>query len=518
MYILRLAGIYVYSRERVRAVANQLGLDPSDETWARGLRVLQEREYIQPLPDFQVSLFRKWIVRWQRQLRRMTPLGLVDLEPTRIWYLDRVVGETAQQAGTSVEEFDNVWEALRYRNDGEGLALLGEATFGVSGEQAIRSYTAALDASLAIGNEPRTSAIHIGLGLAHMVQAGQLSGRQHQEELLLARDNYIEAAKVRSSDLRAEAHQGLGSAWIALANYAHLERQNDAEMNAIVQARIALTVATTEYTEGRSPLEWAAVQYTLANALKREARLTVAQETSSQQSTASAARLLHDADVAYLTASRVYSRTTTPTDWAKIQADRAESLIFYATVRRATDGVERNGANHDPQVTNHLGSLEEAIEMLQAAIQIFRQFGMEDDWARTGRTLVDALEIQADIASTSAVQSRLYDQAIAMQSSLVLAMPPHQDPFVWVGMCAQLAALYLDKADLARRGDGLLAPDQDAREFAEAAKRYLLGAREMYRSWYQDSYSEPLAADRLEEQRRTIRELLRRVTEFGVAV
>jgi hypothetical protein len=236
MGFLRRAGVRVYPRPRVRAVANHLGLAADGEAWLQGLRVLRDHAYIRPLPDLQASKLRKFIVKWWQWLHGKGPRALGDLEPVTMWYLDRVVADASSTPGAPDSTLATIWQSLRNSGDDEALTLLGDAYLNPrnlhlrqNGAQAFECYNAALNAlgtQSTRGHAIRRAAARLGLGHAHMAKAETLGEGPCKSELEAALVAFTTATnEAEPLLLRAEAFQSQGNAHIALADHAAVERQ-----------------------------------------------------------------------------------------------------------------------------------------------------------------------------------------------------------------------------------------------------------------------------------------------------
>jgi hypothetical protein len=532
MTLLRRVGIRVYSRERVRAVANQLGLDPSDEVWAKGLHVLQAHDYIQPLRDFHMSAVHKWFDKWWRRLRRKSPRPLANLEPVTIWYLDRVVDHTLATSSNMDQALKYVWEALKYRNDAEALTLLGDAYLNPrnphvrqSGRQAINSYTAALGATGAtgaIGHVIRRTAAHLGLGYAHMASAALLDKGPRQGELQAALDAFIEAANAHAASqsapdlLLAEAFQGQGNAHEALAD--HLERHEARTTGADeikarrTHAQQAFEKAVTRFTRAYSPFQWATVQYALANTRKRLALAQLEITTAAAQSSPQEALvLLSAAESGYRHARNVYTRANAPTDWAHIQRDLAEAQLRWVTAVNVI-------ALDDTQMSLRKKRLEEAVETLRAAVLTFRQFGMQENAASANALLGEALNLEAQSMSESQAKQERYSEAYEVMGAALVDNRREFRPIDWAEANIKLAAVSLNQARLARAGYGVAPYGVDARVYAERARDCLYSARKIYRPPYGPPFENPDLSSYLNARIREVRERLEEVETFGVQV
>jgi hypothetical protein len=521
MSFLRRVGVRVYSRSRVRGVAIHIGLDPGDVAWAKGLNVLQERDYIQPLSDFHTSRFRKWLVRWWRRMRGKGPRALADLEPVTIWYLDRVVGDAAQTPGNVDLTLNTVWEALRYGNDAEALTLLGDAYLNprnvylrTSGKQSLNCYTAALVATGvtgASGHVIRRAAAHLGLGHAHMASAGLLGRDPRKTALDSALDAFTNAASEAAPDLlRAEAFQGQGNAHVALADHAAGENQTAAEKSALTHAQTAFGQAVTRYTRAHSPFQWATAQYELANTRKRLARIAIG-EAPSQPPAQETLTLLVSAEAGYQQARNVYTRANAPTDWAKIQRDLAEAQIRWVIAVNAT-------ALDDALTISRNRRLEEAVDALRAAVLIFRQFGMQDDAASANALLGDALSLEAQgMRDSQEKQEKFADAYEALAATLTVNRRSRR-PLDFAEANVKLAAIALHQAKLANAGFGAAPYGVDARVYAERARDSLYRAYVIYRPPYKPPFDDPKLTLDLNACALEVRNKADEVRLFGVAI
>jgi hypothetical protein len=531
MGFLRRAGVLVYPRPRVRAVANHLGLAADGEAWLQGLRVLQDRGYIRPLPDLQGSKFRKFIVKWWRRLHGKGPRALGDLEPVTMWYLDRVVADASSTPGAPDSTLATIWQSLRNSGDDEALTLLGDAYLNPrnlhlrqNGEQAYECYNAALNAlgtQSSRGHAIRRAAARLGLGHAHMAKAETLGEGRRKSELTDAQIAFTTAAnEAEPLLLGAEAFQSQGNAQIALADHAEVERQPPAVVTPMLtSAEEAFKKALTRYTRAHSPFQWATAQYDLANTQKRRARIVSMKPASTNMASTQAGpspddegpKLFVEAEQAYQHAANVYTRANAPTDWAKIQRDRADAQISWVTALNAT-------ALDDDATKQRNRRLEEAVDALRAAVLVFRQFNLQDDATSANMLLGDALSLEAQSMEDSQAKQIKFAEAYEAMAATLIVNRREQRPLDWARAKVKLADIALRQAQLAKDGYTEATYKMDARVYAGRAGGCLTDAYKIYKGPRKPPFDDPSLSGELDARMLEVRAKVDALRAFNIEV
>jgi hypothetical protein len=531
MGFLRRAGVRVYPRPRVRSVANHLGLAADDEVWLQGLRILQDRGYIRPLPDLRGSKVRTFFVKRWRWLRRKGPRPLGDLEPVTMWYLDRVVADASPTPGEPDPTLATVWQSLRNSGDTEALTLLGDAYLNPrnlhlrqNGAQAFECYNAALNAlgaQRSHGHAIRRAAARLGLGHAHMATAGTLGEGPRKLELDAALAAFITAAnEAEPLLLRAEAFQSRGNAHVALADYAESERQPPTVITPLLtSAEIAFKEALARFTRAHSPFQWATTQYDLANALKRRARILSMKPASANITSTSAPpspddegpKLFVEAEQAYRRAANVYTRANAPTDWAKIQRDRADAQINWITVLSTTSlDAERTKQRNR--------RLEEAVDALRAVVSTFRQFNLLDDATSANILLGEALNLEAQSMDDSQAKQMKFAEAYEVMAATLVVNRREQRPLDWACAKVKLADIALRQAQLAKAGYTEATFKMDARFYAGRAGGCLTDAYQIYKGPRKPPFDDPALSGELDARMLDVRARVVALRAFNIEV
>jgi tetratricopeptide (TPR) repeat protein len=152
--------------------------------------------------------------------------------------------------------------------------------------------------------------------------------------------------------------------------------------------------ALEDFSETRTPDEWANAQMRLGNAL------AVRGEREGGQS---GEQLLRDAAVAYSAVLRVWTETVYPLDWAKTQ-------VCLGNVKRLL--------GQRPGIWDGMALLRDAIEAYHAALRVQSESAHPIDWAMTQMNLGNSLASQGERLAGVAGEARLVEAAEAFRASL----------------------------------------------------------------------------------------------------
>jgi tetratricopeptide (TPR) repeat protein len=484
MALLRSAGILVYTQERVRAIAAEFGLGAKDADFKKALLALVDSKFIRPMPELKPN---KWLKRnllklwnWMRGVQRVTN---ADVRPISEWYLDRVVSpeeRDAEEPGTALGE---IWTALRPTKDTAALILLGDAYLDPrrpylrnSGAQAIQCYDAAREALDAAKQPLQMAAALIGLGNACLVEAARISRNNRSEQLKRAYNAYREAAALSGLPpvLLGEALAGVGNTKRAMAVDARQANDKGGAVVALNESGASFKEAIESFKQAHSPFQWATAHYELANVSSEQAELE-----SKLGNTNESLQMLRLAEGSHRLAREVYTRTTAPTDWAKIQQDLGASLL----------SLSRQLPAADPATAKlRLAVLQEAVDALRAALGAFRQFRMDGDWAAVGVTLGNALKAETDaidaVKGTTSRQQDTLTQAVDAFRTAQLYYKPERAPLDWGDVQIALGRTYRQQGDIAT-------VDPGASDTYISPTTYLRQARDCVQEAIDDLYTAP---------------------------
>jgi tetratricopeptide (TPR) repeat protein len=365
-----------------------------------------------------------------------------------------------------------------------------------SASQAVKCYSTALSALDRTQQPLQWVAGQIGLGNAHMAEAGRSSRRVRTEHLGEALAAYQEAASAAVQRiLLGEAWQGVGTASRALAGDA-IRRAETIEAGAqqadpnhpganppadaaalLEEARAAFDQSVDNFKQAHSPFQWATAHYELASVYKERALLESGPELAQEDRI----DLLRKSVASYRLSSEVYTRATAPTDWAKIQGELGESLLRLGEKLPAVDPGTTIGK---------LNTLQEAVEALRSSLTTFRQFGMHDNWAAISDRLGAALEQEAKALPDGQKKHDTLSQAVEAFSSALHHYTCERAPLEWAAVQIRLARTYFWQARLAATGLGLGDASINVAALARQARECVERAiQEVYKPPYQSPFT-----------------------------
>jgi hypothetical protein len=495
MALLRSAGILVYTQKRVRAVAIAYGLETGDQDFRQALQKLVDLNFIGLLPELvkrgQMYRIRTRVWNWVRHVK---PVKNADIRPISEWYLERVVAAQDALAANEGEALRKIWEAFRTSKDTAALILLGDAYLDPrrpylrnSATQAIQCYLAA-GIALSASNQPvQWAAAQIGLGNAFLADAGHtsLNGRSAQLDSGLAAFKAVtESAEVSAPVLSAEASQGLGNARRAMAVDATQAGNTPVAITRLEEAEQAFKVSEELYRKSHSPFQWALVNYELANVYGEEARLE-----AQKGETTKSIKLFRAAETSFRQAREVYTRTTAPTDWAKIQGDLGVLLL---------DMSEQMGINDPGKTQERLVVLRESVDALRAAVTTFRFFRMDDNWAAVSAKLGSALRSEAALSDNDE-RDEILTQAEESLTSALQYYRPELAPLEWSDVQMLLAKTKEQHAEVEIQNRGASSTNVKAIAFVDQAMTCL---EQLFASVYNANFDEVFASSKIGEEMR----------------
>jgi tetratricopeptide (TPR) repeat protein len=517
--LLRSAGILVYTQRRVRAIAAEFGLESGDADFRKALKHLVQLQFIQPMPELiDRKGMGKFVFNQNNRLRGIKPEKGADILPVSEWYLERVVAVEEKQAEDPGEALLDIWEALRPLKDTAALILLGDAYLDPrrpylrnSATQAIQCYETARDALDAIERPVQWATAQIGLGNAYMVEAGRTARKGRSTPLKKALDAYTIVTKTADLPARvlyAEAWQGVGNAQRAMAVDATQANDPNTAIAHLVEAEKAFTTSIELYKQAHSPSQWALTHYELATVQSEQAKL----EADRGAAKASLDHLTK-AEASFRQAREVYTRTTAPTDWAKIQGDLGTSLLALNKQMLATT----------PPTTlkDRLAVLQQAVDTLRAAMTTFRLFRMDENWASVSVTLAEALVAEAEaLKSTAEPKSAELDQrqdtltqAVEAYTAALQYYRPESAPLQWGAVQTALAQTYLQQAEVANLGFGASDANIKAASYRSQAKLCVEQALNvLYRAPFGAPFDTPGVLPEMQQRLKDANALLRLIT------
>ncbi|HEV2236127.1 MAG TPA: hypothetical protein VGR57_05630, partial [Ktedonobacterales bacterium] len=518
-------GILVYTQRRARAIAAEFGQEAGDADFRNALKTLVAKQFIRPMPELIARKGAdKFFFNLNNRLRSITPPKGADIQPVSEWYLERVVAVEEKQEEDPGTALFEVWEALKPLRDTAALILLGDAYLDTrrpylrnSASQAIQCYLTARDA-LDAGERPvQWATAQIGLGNAYMVEAGRTArkGRsQPLENALKAYQAVTTRPNLPARVLYAEAWQGVGNARRAMAVDARQAEDNPTAITQLVEAGKAFTTAIELYKEAHAPFQWALTHYELANVQREQAKLEV------KHSGAKASiEQLSEAKKSFLQAREVYTRTTAPTDWAKIQGDLGTALLALAQLMIVTTPPST--------LKDRLVVLQEAVDTLRAAMATFRLFRMDENWATASMTLGEALVAEAaalkELATPKPVQApedldRLQDtltQAVEAYSAARGYYRPERSPLRWGTVQIELAKTFVSQAEVANLSFGTSDATIKAAAFLSQARTCVETALNvLYRAPFGAPFNQPAVLPDMQQRLQEATDLLKKINSL----
>jgi hypothetical protein len=522
--LLHAAGILVYTQRRVRAIAAEFGLEATDADFRNALKTLVAQQFIRPMPELvERKGAQKFFFNLNNRVRGIKPAKGADIQPVSEWYLKRVVAVEERQEEDPGTALFEIWEALKPLKDTAALILLGDAYLDArrpylrnSASQAIQCYLTARDALDAKERPLQWATAQIGLGNAYMVEAGRTArkGRsQPLENALKAYQAVTTTADLPARVLYAEAWQGVGNARRATAVDARQAEDDKTALTQLIEAEKAYTTAIDLYKEAHAPFQWALTHYELANVQSEQAKLE-AKRNAAQASIGH----LRAAEASFAQAREVYTRTTAPTDWAKIQGDLGTSLLALAQQMIVTT----------PPTTlkERMTVLQVAVDTLRAAMTTFRLFRMDENWATASVTLGEALVAEAealkDLGAQKSVQppedlDRLQDtltQAVEAYSAALQYYRPESAPLQWGSVQTALAKTYLQQAGVANLSFGTSDANIKAASFRNQAKLCVEQALSvLYRAPFGAPFDRPGVLPEMQKRLAEANELMKLITK-----
>jgi hypothetical protein len=469
MKLLWSAGVLVYTQDRIRALAPIFGLGRRNEDLERALKLLEARTFIRPMPEL---IKRRWlrrnVTKLANKIRGFTPVINADVQPVTAWYLDRVV-TIPETPGDALGEILKALNPPVPPRDTSALTLLGDAFLDPrrpylrnNGQQAIRCYEAALTDIKRDTHPTLWAAAQIGLGNAYMNQVGRTAAAARTGYVTKALTAYQEVVEYRDpgrktelqNALLAEAWQGVGNAHRANAeDQKGTPEPTQVAYDALVASGMAYIESIERYKRAHSPMQWGMVFYELANVANELSMLDIPSNPVIERLS-----LLRFADACYRLAREVYTRTTAPTDWAKIQGDLGISLLNLGQRLSDTDAEEK------------LRVLREAVDALRASMTTFRLFRMYETWAAISVCLGIALRLEAASTSKGGKQEGL-NQAEEVLSSTLQYYRPERAPYEWSDVQIELARIKRQQADSEIQAQGATALNARAKTHVAEAKR-----------------------------------------------
>jgi tetratricopeptide (TPR) repeat protein len=484
MALLRSAGILVYTQRRVRAIAAEFGLEVGDAEFRKALKTLEAKQFIRPMPELiDRKGMRKFVHTQNNRMRGIKPPKGADIQPVSGWYLERVVAAEERQAEDPGAALGDIWTALKPTKDTAALILLGDAYLDPrrpylrnSAAQAIQCYEAARESLEATKQPLQMAAALIGLGHACLADAARISRNNRSEQLKRAYNAYRDAAALSglAPVLLGESLAGMGNAKRAMSVDARQANDAGGAVIALNESGASFAQAIESFKQAHSPSQWATAHFELANVYSEQAFLE-----SRRGNVDESLRLLRLAETSHRLAREVYTRTTAPTDWAKIQEELGVSLLSLSQKLPSSDPAT-------PKL--RLTVLQEAVDALRAALGAFRQFRMDGDWAAVGVTLGNALKSETDAidaikGSTSRQQDTL-TQAIEAFRAAQLYYKPERAPLDWGDLQLALARTYRQQGDIAT-------VDPAASDAYISPTTYLRQARDCVQQAIEDLYTAP---------------------------
>jgi hypothetical protein len=468
MKLLWSAGVLVYTQDRIRALGPIFGLGRRNEDLERALKLLADKEFIRPLPELKKHRwFMRNVIKATNKIRGFIPVTNANVEPITAWYLDRVV----QMKETPGEALGEILKALNPPappKDSAALTLLGDAFLDPrrpflrnNARQAIRCYEAALNDIQRDSQPVLWAAAQIGLGHAYMNEVGRTAASVREEYVKQALDSYKAVVEYRDpvrraelqNDLLAEAWQGVGNAHRANAEDQKGTPEPTPEaFDALVKAAMAYLDSIERFKRAHSPLQWGMVFYELANVATELAQLDLPVNPANERLS-----LLRFAEACHRLAREVYTRTTAPTDWAKIQGDLGASLLNLG------ERLPDNSTGEKLRV------LREAVDTLRAAATTFRMFRMYETWAAVSVYLGIALRLEAACGGKSSRAEGL-NQAEEVLSSTKQYYRPERTPLEWSDVQIELARTKRQLADSEIETQGATALNTRARTHVAEAR------------------------------------------------
>jgi hypothetical protein len=520
--LLRSAGILVYTQRRVRAIAAEFGLEANDADFRKAMKILVAKQFIRPMPELiDRKRLRKFFYTQNNRLRGIKPPKGADIQPVSEWYLERVVAAEEKQAEDPGTALFEVWEALKPLKDTAALILLGDAYLDSrrpylrnSASQAIQCYQTALGALDARERPVQWASAQIGLGNAYMVDAGRTAhkGRsQPLENALKAYQAVTTTADLPAPVLYAEASQGVGNACRAMAVDAQQAEDVKTALTRLGDAEKAFSTAIEFYKKAHAPFQWALTHYELANVQSDQAKLEA-------QRNAAKASIEHlgEAKKSFAQAREVYTRTTAPTDWAKIQGAMGAALLTLAQQMIVTTPPST--------LKERMAVLQEAVDTLRAAMTTFRLFRMNENWAMASVTLGEALVAEAaalnELGALKLVQppedlDRLQDtltQAVEAYSAALGHYRPERSPLRWGTVQTELARTYLMQAEVEDLSFGASDATIQAKSYRAQARTCVEAALNvLYRAPFGAPFNQPEVLPDMQDRLQKANDLLKEI-------
>ncbi len=196
----------------------------------------------------------------------------------------------------------------------------------------------------------------------------------------------------------AGAQTNLGAALSRKANLANNQEERRNLLNQTVQAhRAALTV----YTKESTPLDWASTQFNLGSTLSDDARLVKVEDRNN---------LLNEAIEAYHAALTVFSKEDTPINWSSTQYELGNVLQTQARLMKGNEQLQQ---------------IDEAIQAYNAALEVYNTANFPKEWAMTQLNMGQALYYKATLLDGKERYSLLEESIQAFHKALEIYTQEH---------------------------------------------------------------------------------------------